>query len=219
MVPSEDGSGYFAHPTAEVDPEASIGSGAKIWHYSRVLGDSVVGPGTSVGQNVVIGTGARIGAGCKIQNNVSVYKGVTLEDHVFCGPSMVFTNVHNPRAFIARMGELRPTLVCHGASIGANATIVCGHKLGRFSFVGAGAVVTGDVPDYALMAGVPARRLGWVCQCGAKLPKSLVCPSCGMAYRETMASLSPVGPGDASGDARPVTVANLGSAPPDDLVD
>jgi UDP-2-acetamido-3-amino-2,3-dideoxy-glucuronate N-acetyltransferase len=195
-VPVEDGSGYFAHPTAEVDPKAKIGSGVKIWNYSRVLGDSLIGPGTSVGQNVVIGPGAQVGAGCKIQNNVSVYQGVTLEDHVFCGPSMVFTNVINPRAFIPRMTELKTTLVGYGATIGANATIVCGHDLGRFCLIGAGSVVASDVPDYALMVGVPAKRVGWVCECGVRLPKDLLCPACGKTYRENTARLTPVSPDD-----------------------
>ncbi|MDR2301568.1 MAG: Gfo/Idh/MocA family oxidoreductase [Deltaproteobacteria bacterium] len=181
-VPVEDGSGYFVHGTASVEAGAKIGSGVKIWHFSRVLADSEIGPGTSLGQNVVIGPGAKVGAGCKIQNNVSVYKGVTLEDMVFCGPSMVFTNVINPRAFIPRMDELRPTLVKFGATIGANATVVCGHTLGRFCLVGAGAVVAGDVLDYALMVGVPARRVGWICRCGARLKENGFCLECGRAY-------------------------------------
>jgi UDP-2-acetamido-3-amino-2,3-dideoxy-glucuronate N-acetyltransferase len=195
-VPREDGSGHYAHPTAIVDGGARIGSGARIWQYSRVFADTEIGPGTSVGQNSAIGPGARVGAGCKIQNNVSVYKGVTLEDLVFCGPSMVFTNVLNPRAFIPRMGELKPTVVGFGATIGANATVVCGHNLGRFCLVGAGAVVTGDVPDHALMVGVPARRVGWVCRCGVRLPKSLTCPACGQGYREIRAGLAPRDAGD-----------------------
>jgi UDP-2-acetamido-3-amino-2,3-dideoxy-glucuronate N-acetyltransferase len=196
VIPQEDGSGYFVHETAVVDKGAKIGSGVKIWHFSHVLAESLIGPGTSLGQNVVIGPGARIGAGCKIQNNVSVYKGVILEDLVFCGPSMVFTNVVNPRAFIPRMEELRTTVVGMGASIGANATIVCGHKLGRFCLIGAGALVTGEVPDYALMVGVPARRVGWVCQCGVKLPKSGSCPECGQAYELIEEALVPKGPAD-----------------------
>jgi UDP-2-acetamido-3-amino-2,3-dideoxy-glucuronate N-acetyltransferase len=189
--------GFFAHPTAIVDPGASVGPGTRIWHFSHVMAGARVGAGTNIGQNVVVGPRAVIGDGCKIQNNVSVYEGVTLEDRVFCGPSMVFTNVHNPRAFISRMGELRPTLVRYGASIGANATIVCGHTLGRFSFIGAGAVVASDVPDYALMVGVPARRRGWICQCGLELPGSLVCPSCGLAFREGPGGLGPLEPREA----------------------
>ncbi|MDR0620428.1 MAG: Gfo/Idh/MocA family oxidoreductase [Deltaproteobacteria bacterium] len=192
-TPREDGTGYFAHPTAVIEPGAKIGSGCKIWHFSHVLDDTVIGPGTNVGQNVVIGPGVKVGAGCKIQNNVSVYKGVELEDFVFCGPSCVFTNVVNPRAFVPRMDELRPTLVGRGTTVGANATIVCGHTLGRFCLIGAGAVVTSDVPDYALMVGVPAKRIGWVCQCGVRLPKDLVCPSCGQAYRDEPARLTPLG--------------------------
>jgi UDP-2-acetamido-3-amino-2,3-dideoxy-glucuronate N-acetyltransferase len=183
-VPQEDGSGFFVHPTAAVDAGVKIGSGVKVWHFSHILGGTEIGPGTNIGQNVVIGPKVVIGAGCKIQNNVSVYEGVTLEDAVFCGPSMVFTNVHNPRAFIPRMNELRPTHVGFGATIGANATIVCGNNLGRFCLIGAGSVITDNVPDHALMAGVPARRIGWVCRCGVKLSKSLVCQACGLAYRE-----------------------------------
>ncbi|MDR1298192.1 MAG: N-acetyltransferase [Deltaproteobacteria bacterium] len=174
----------FVHQTAVVDSGVTLGRGVKIWHFSHVLKGSSVGDGTSVGQNVVVGPGVAVGRGCKIQNNVSVYEGVTLEDDVFCGPSMVFTNVHNPRAFIRRMSEARPTRVLRGASIGANATIVCGHTLGRYCFIAAGAVVAADVPDYALMMGVPARRKGWVCRCGVRLPagKKARCPECGLKY-------------------------------------
>jgi UDP-2-acetamido-3-amino-2,3-dideoxy-glucuronate N-acetyltransferase len=189
-IPGED-QGYFVHPTALVDPGAVVGEGARIWHFSHVLEGSVVGPGANVGQNVVIGPRAKVGRGCRIQNNVSVYEGVELGEDVFCGPSMVFTNVHNPRAFIRRMGELRPTRVRRGATIGANATIVCGHELGEYCFIGAGAVVATDVPAHALMAGVPARRLGWVCRCGVRLPGTLVCPECGLAWREGGPGLVP----------------------------
>lgn len=174
---------YFAHETALVDEGCEIGESAKIWHFSHVLKGSRIGAGCNIGQNVVIGPDVTIGAGCKIQNNVSVYKGVTLEDDVFCGPSMVFTNVHNPRAFIRRMDEIRPTLVKTGASLGANCTIVCGHQVGAYAFIGAGAVVTKDVPDHALMAGNPARRMGWMCKCGVRLDDNLGCAACGARYQ------------------------------------
>jgi len=181
---------YFAHETAIVDDGCEVGEGAKIWHFSHILKGSRVGKGCNIGQNVVIGPDVSIGEGCKIQNNVSVYKGVTLEDGVFCGPSMVFTNVHNPRAFIRRMDEIRPTLVRQGASLGANCTIVCGHTVGAYAFVGAGAVVTKDVPDHALMAGNPARRMGWMCRCGVKLAADLACAACGDKYQETASGLA-----------------------------
>ena len=172
--------GCFVHPTAVIDEHVSIGARTKIWHFSHVLSGSKVGNGCSIGQNVVIGPDVRIGDGCKIQNNVSVYKGVTLEDEVFCGPSMVFTNVFNPRASIRRMDELRPTLVRKGASLGANSTIVCGNTIGRYAFVGAGAVVTRDVPDHALVVGNPAGQIGWMCECGTKLGADFICPACGV---------------------------------------
>jgi UDP-2-acetamido-3-amino-2,3-dideoxy-glucuronate N-acetyltransferase len=175
---------YFLHDTAVVDQPADIGPGTKIWHFSHVLKDCTIGENCNIGQNVVIGPKVTIGRGCKIQNNISVYQGVTLEDHVFCGPSMVFTNVYNPRAHIRRMDEVRPTLVKTGASIGANATIVCGHTIGRYAFVGAGAVVTRDVPDYALVVGNPARQIGWMCACGNKLSAQLQCSTCGEGYEE-----------------------------------
>ena len=171
--------GVFIHPTAIVDDNVAIAPGAKIWHFSHVLSGSQIGANCNIGQNVVIGPDTVIGARCKIQNNVSVYKGVTLEDGVFCGPSMVFTNIYNPRAEIGKMDQVRPTLVKRGATLGANCTIVCGHTIGRYAFIGAGAVVTKDVPDHALMAGNPARRIGWVCECGERLPADLRCPSCG----------------------------------------
>jgi UDP-2-acetamido-3-amino-2,3-dideoxy-glucuronate N-acetyltransferase len=175
---------YFVHPTAVVDEKVTVGAGTKIWHFSHILSGSSLGERCNIGQNVVIGPDATIGNGCKIQNNVSVYKGVTLEDDVFCGPSMVFTNVHNPRSAIRRMDELRTTLVKKGATLGANCTIVCGHNIGRYAFVGAGAVVTKDVPDYAVVAGNPARRIGWMCECGTSLNENLGCDACGKTYQE-----------------------------------
>jgi UDP-2-acetamido-3-amino-2,3-dideoxy-glucuronate N-acetyltransferase len=170
---------YFVHETAIVDEKCEIGKGTKIWHFSHVLSGSKIGENCNIGQNVVVGPDVTIGNNCKLQNNVSVYKGVTLEDGVFCGPSMVFTNVYNPRAEIKKMDQARPTLVKRGASIGANATIICGNTLGRYSFVGAGAVVTRDVPDHALVVGNPSRQIGWMCSCGEKLDKNMVCEICG----------------------------------------
>lgn len=160
---------YSVHPSAFIDDDVTIGADTSIWHVSHVLRGSRIGSNCRIGQNVVIGPNARIGDGVKIQNNVSVYEGVTLEDHVFCGPSVVFTNVHNPRSEIRRMDELRPTLVREGATLGANSTIVCGVTIGRYAFVGAGAVVTKDVPDYALVFGNPARIAGWMCACGNRI--------------------------------------------------
>jgi len=159
---------FFVHPTTEVDDNVVIGSNTKIWHFSHIMKDTVIGNDCTLGQNVLVGPDVCIGNGCKIQNNVSLYKGVTLEDDVFCGPSMVFTNVFNPRSFIKRMDELRPTLVKKGASLGANSTIICGITIGKYAFVGAGAVVTKDVPDHALVMGNPARQTGWMCECGEK---------------------------------------------------
>jgi UDP-2-acetamido-3-amino-2,3-dideoxy-glucuronate N-acetyltransferase len=185
LAAAATGPEYFVHPTAIVDPGTEIGAGTKIWHFSHVLKGSRVGKKCNIGQNVVIGPDVSVGSGCKIQNNVSVYQGVTLEDDVFCGPSMVFTNIFNPRAFIPRMHEVRQTLVKKGASMGANCTIVCGHVIGNYAFIGAGAVVTRDVPDHAIMAGNPARRIGWMCACGEKLdPEKLHCEVCGASYAE-----------------------------------
>jgi len=161
---------YFAHETAVIDDPSRIGSGTKIWHFSHIMRDTVLGERCNIGQNVVISPGCVLGNNVKIQNNVSVYTGVTLEDDVFCGPSMVFTNVVNPRSHIERKDEYQATLVKRGASIGANATIVCGITLGAYCFIGAGAVVTRDVPDYACVYGNPAKLKGWVCYCGVKLP-------------------------------------------------
>lgn len=174
----------FIHESAYVDQGATIGAGTKIWHFCHIMPGAVIGQRCSVGQNVVVMNGTRIGDNCKIQNNVSVYEGVELEDDVFCGPSMVFTNVLNPRSHVSRKHEYRKTLVRRGTSIGANATIVCGTTLGEYSFIAAGAVVTRDVKDYALMVGVPARRVGWMCQCGERRPDSGVgrCEACGTEY-------------------------------------
>ena len=175
---------YFAHESSYVDEGAVVGKGTKIWHFSHVMPGAVIGERCNLGQNVVVMPGTRIGNNVKIQNNVSIYEGVELEDDVFCGPSMVFTNVLNPRSHISRKHEYRRTLVGRGSSIGANATIVCGATLGEYSFIGAGAVVTGDVPAYALMVGVPARRVGWMCQCGERLPAAGegTCAACGTTY-------------------------------------
>lgn len=177
--------GYIAHETAIVDAGASIGSGTRIWHFSHVCSGAVIGQDCILGQNVFIGNRVRIGDRVKIQNNVSVYDDVYLEDGVFCGPSCVFTNVNNPRAEISRKHEFRPTTVRRGATIGANATIVCGHDLGEYCFIAAGAVVTRHVPAHALVAGVPARRIGWVSRAGERLGAELVCPRDGSRYRET----------------------------------
>jgi UDP-2-acetamido-3-amino-2,3-dideoxy-glucuronate N-acetyltransferase len=162
--------GYFVHPTAVVDAPPSIGRGTKIWHFCHVMSDVTIGQDCNFGQNVFIASGCRVGNNVKIQNNVSLYTGVNLEDDVFCGPSAVFTNVGTPRSHFPRRNEYQQTLVKRGASIGANATIVCGHSIGRYAFIGAGAVVTRDVPDYAMVYGNPARLRGWVCYCGIKLP-------------------------------------------------
>ena len=156
------------HPSSFVDDGATIGAGTKIWHFSHVMPGAVIGQRCNLGQNVVVMPGTRIGDNVKIQNNVSIYEGVELENDVFCGPSCVFTNVLNPRSHVSRKHEYRRTLVRRGASIGANATIICGVTLGEFAFIGAGAVVTSDVPAFALMVGVPARRVGWMCQCGER---------------------------------------------------
>lgn len=173
---------YFVHESSYVDDDCIIGDNTKIWHFSHILSHTTIGEGCNIGQNVVAGPDVRIGSGCKIQNNVSIYKGVTLEDDVFCGPSIVFTNVFNPRAHVKRMDEVRPTLVRKGASLGANCTIVCGVTIGQYALVGAGSVVTRDVPDYALLYGNPARQYGWVCACGNKLGTSLECDGCQKTY-------------------------------------
>jgi UDP-2-acetamido-3-amino-2,3-dideoxy-glucuronate N-acetyltransferase len=179
----------FVHPSAIVDDGVEVGSGTKIWHFSHILGGSRIGPRCIVGQNVMIGPRVSVGAGCKIQNNVSLYEAVTLEDDVFCGPSCVFTNVLTPRAFVERKSEFLPTLVKRGATIGANATIVCGVTIGRYAMIGAGAVVTHDVLDHELVTGVPARRHGWVSRTGEILEGDLVCPRTGGRYRHAESGL------------------------------
>ncbi len=186
VIPGEPG--YFIHPSSVVDEDVVIGAGTKIWHFSHILKNTQIGRNCIIGQNVMIGPDVKIGDRCKIQNNVSIYKGVTLEEEVFCGPSCVFTNVYNPRAFIERKDEFLPTIVKKGATIGANATIVCGVTIGRYSMVGAGAVVKSDVPDYAVVVGVPARQVGWACQCGVSLKKwtkdnQALCADCGRRYQ------------------------------------
>lgn len=180
--------GIFVNETAVVDPGCEIGKGTKVWHFSHIIKGSKIGQGCNIGQNAMIGPDVTVGDGCKIQNNVSIFKGVTLENDVFCGPSMVFTNVYNPRSAIRRMDEIRPTLVKQGATLGANSTIVCGHTIGRFAFVGAGAVVIDDVPNYGLMVGNPAKIKGWMCECGIRVhfDKSgkAVCDACGSKYEK-----------------------------------
>jgi UDP-2-acetamido-3-amino-2,3-dideoxy-glucuronate N-acetyltransferase len=179
---------WFAHESSYVDEGASIGKGTRIWHFSHVQSGAVIGENCSFGQNVNVAGNVKVGNSCKIQNNVSLYEGVELEDYVFCGPSMVFTNVRVPRCKYPQRGAghyLR-TLLKEGASVGANATIVCGHTLGRHAFIAAGAVVACDVPDYAVMMGVPARRKGWACECGQFLSggPAYTCPKCGLKYVE-----------------------------------
>lgn len=177
--------GVRIHESSYVDEPVTIGEGTTIWHFCHVLADVSIGRHCSIGQNVMIGPRTRVGDGCKIQNNVSIYEGVVLEDDVFCGPSCVFTNVVNPRAHVSRKAEFKPTRVGRGATIGANATILCGHTIGAYAFIGAGAVVTRDVFDFALMVGVPARRLGWMSRAGERLGLDLTCPRDGSRYRET----------------------------------
>jgi len=191
-------SDYFVHESSYVDEGARVGRGTKIWHFSHVMTGAVIGERCNLGQNVVVMPGTVIGNNVKIQNNVSIYEGVTLEDDVFCGPSCVFTNVINPRSHVSRKAEYQPTLVKRGASIGANATIICGGTIGEFAFVAAGAVVRGDIPPYALVVGVPARQVGWMCVCGVRLELvrgSATCQACGSVYREDSGRLTPVDPG------------------------
>ena len=175
---------YFVHESSYIDEDVQIGSGTRIWHFCHIQRGARIGENCSFGQNVNVSNHVRIGNGVKVQNNVSIYEGVELQDHVFCGPSMVFTNDLTPRAKYPKgSAGYKPTLVKTGATIGANATIVCGNTLGRWCTIAAGAVVTKDVPDHALMAGVPARQIGWVCECGQVLSDDLHCPDCGRRYR------------------------------------
>ena len=177
---------FLAHESAIVDQGAQIGAGTRIWHFVHVCAGAVIGEDCALGQNVFVGNNVVIGNNVRIQNNVSVYDDVTLEDDVFCGPSMVFTNVINPRAHVSRKSEYLHTLVRRGATLGANATVVCGHEIGEYAFVGAGAVVTRDVPPFALILGNPGRRAGWMCQCGVRLPIANAmaqCASCGSNYQ------------------------------------
>ena len=178
---------YFVHPTAIVDEPGEIGEQTQIWHFCHVMSGVRIGARCIIGQNVFIGRGAVLGNNIKVQNNVSIFDGVVLEDDVFCGPSMVFTNVFNPRSFISRKKEFRKTLVRKGATIGANATVVCGYTIGQYAFIGAGAVVTRDVPDYALILGNPGRAKGWVCQCAVSIAFQsgrAACQACGKKYKK-----------------------------------
>lgn len=174
---------YFVHESSYVDDNVVIGEGTKVWHFTHVHSGAVIGDKCSLGQNVNVGNNVKIGNGVKIQNNVSVYEGVELEDYVFCGPSMVFTNDLTPRSKYPKgPSGYKKTLVQHGASIGANATVVCGNTIGKWAMVASGAVVTKDVKDYALVAGIPARQIGWVCECGSRLKEDLKCGDCFRAY-------------------------------------
>ena len=176
---------YFVHETSVVDSDVIIGEGTKIWHFSHIQSGARIGSGCSLGQNVYVSNHVKIGNGVKVQNNVSLYEGVELEDYVFCGPSCVFTNDLTPRAKYPKgSAAYKKTLVKMGASIGANATIVCGHTIGKWALIGAGAVVTSNVPDHALMLGVPARQHGWACECGALLDTKLICNCCGRVYQK-----------------------------------
>ena len=190
--PSAMDQNIFVHSTALIDDNVTIGKNTKIWHFCHVLSGSTVGQRCNIGQNVVIGPDVTIGNGCKIQNNVSVYKGVTLEDDVFCGPSIVFTNIYNPRAAISKMDQVRPTRVKKGATIGANATVVCGVTLGCYCFIGAGSVVTKNVADHALVVGNPAKQIGWACICGERLNQDLNCLKCGSRFRKQADGLVPL---------------------------
>lgn len=177
-------SDYFVHESSYVDDDVTIGAGTRIWHFCHIQKGAVIGENCSLGQNVNVSNNVRVGNGCKLQNNVSLYEGVDLEDYVFCGPSCVFTNDLTPRSKYPKgRAGYKKTLLREGCSIGANATIVCGHTIGKWALIGAGAVVTDDVPDHALMLGVPARQAGWVCECGERLPYELCCKNCGRKYK------------------------------------
>lgn len=180
---------YFVHESSYVDENVTIGKGTKIWYFCHIQKGATLGENCSLGQNVNVANNVKIGNGVRIQNNVSVYEGVELEDNVFCGPSCVFTNVVTPRAHYSVHGNYAKTLVKWGATIGANSTIVCGNTVGRCAFIAAGAVVTKNVKDYALVAGVPAKQIGWVCECGVRLPDDLVCPKCGKKYEQAEGGL------------------------------
>lgn len=178
-------SDYFVHESSYVDDNVKIGQGTKIWHFSHIQSGAVIGSNCSFGQNVNVSNNVKIGNGVKVQNNVAIYEGVELEDYVFCGPSMVFTNDLTPRAKYPKgSAGYKKTLLKEGATVGANATIVCGHTIGKWAMIAAGAVVTKDVPDYALMAGIPAKQIGWVCECGERLNEGMVCQMCGRGYIE-----------------------------------
>ena len=178
---------YFIHPTTVVDEPMEIGGGTKIWHFTHIMSGARIGENCVIGQNVFIGSGVILGDNIKVQNNVSIYDGVILEDDIFCGPSMVFTNVFNPRSFISRKKEFRKTLVKKGATIGANVTIICGNTIGSYAFIGAGSVVTKDIPDYALVYGNPGKAKGWVCPCAEEIifrSGKAVCKTCGKKYKK-----------------------------------
>ena len=188
-------SGYFMHPTAIVDEGAEIGAGTKIWHFTHIMSGARIGKNCIVGQNVFIGSGAILGDNIKVQNNVSIYDGTILEDDVFCGPSMVFTNVFNPRSFISRKKEFRKTLVKKGATLGANVTVICGNTIGQYAFIGAGSVVTRDVPDYALVYGNPGKAKGWICQCAEEITfrsGKAVCKACAKKYKKDQIGVKPI---------------------------
>ncbi len=186
------GKEYFVHPTAVVDDPMEIGAGTKIWHFTHIMAGAKIGKECIIGQNVFIGSRAVLGNNIKVQNNVSIFDGVVLEDDVFCGPSMVFTNVFNPRSFISRKKEFRKTLVRKGATIGANVTIVCGNTIGQYAFIGAGSVVTKDIPSYALVYGNPGKVKGWICQCAEEISfrsGRAVCNTCGKKYEKDRAGV------------------------------
>ena len=188
-------SGYFVHPSAIVDEGAEIGAETKIWHFTHIMAGARIGKNCILGQNVFIGSGAILGDNIKVQNNVSIYDGTILEDDVFCGPSMVFTNVFNPRSFISRRKEFRKTWVRKGATIGANVTVICGNTIGQYAFIGAGSVVTKDVPDYALVYGNPGKVQGWVCQCAEEIgfrSGRAVCKACGKKYKKDRIGVKPI---------------------------
>jgi len=190
-------SDLFIHETAVVDEPCDIGAGTRVWHFCHLMSGCRIGERCNLGQNVFVAAGVVLGRNVKVQNNVSIYEGVTLEDDVFCGPSCVFTNVINPRSHVSRKAEYRRTLVRRGATIGANATVVCGVTLGEYCFVGAGAVITADVPPFALVVGVPARRVGWMCRCGERLHLTEgrgICAACGAWYEELPGGLRPIDP-------------------------